>query len=294
MTNPEKNVPLSRYTHYEIGGIAREAYFPEDCGELLGILENLHSSRTPYFLLGGGTNVLVGDGYWDGAVVITTRMTGYETRDDGLTCGAGLPSSCAAEIALEQGKTGLEFLYMLPGTVGGAVAGNARFENTDIAEVVTAVRAAHPEKGIRTFDAEEMEFGYKRNKIVQEGWYICEVSLAWEDGDADSIRAHMEAIDRFRTGHHHFEHPCCGCVFKNDHERNIQAGRLIDSLGLKGMRVGGAEVAPFHANFIVNKGGATAADVLELIERIEKTVFEKTGITLEREIRILGNFERAR
>ncbi len=290
MIRPEKDISLAQYTSYKIGGIAREVYFPADSSEMLAVIKTLNMSETPYFLLGGGTNVLVGDGYWDGAVILTTRMNSFEAHSDRLNSGAGLFSSQAAEIALNNTKTGLELLYKLPGTIGGALAGNARFDDKNISDTLISLTAVHPDIGIRLFKADEIDFSYKYNRITVEGWYICELSLAWKDGDSTSIRQRMDQIEQFRKESHHFDFPSSGCIFKNDHEKNIQAGSLLDSLGLKGLTVGGAEVAGYHANFIVNNGSATACDILELIEKIESIVLEKTGITLEREVRLFGNF----
>ena len=291
MTEPVKNIALADYTYYRIGGIAREAYFPVDCGEFSETVDDLGRRGVPYFILGGGTNVLIGDGFFDGAVIITVRMNKYEARNDRLVCGAGLMSSDVAEIALAQGRTGLEFLYRLPGTIGGAIAGNARFDDTNVSDVLISVTAIHPEYGLKTFDAAGIDFAYKHNRISAEGWYICGADLTWREGDTVDIRENMDRIERFRSDRHHFDNPSCGCVFKNDHDKNIQVGRLLDSLGLKGKRVGDAEVAPFHANFIINTGNATAREVLSLIQRIEEIVKEKTGVALEREVKVYGSFE---
>ena len=287
-----RNISLAQYTTYRIGGVAREAYFPETAEELRDILSSLRKSRTEWFVLGGGSNVLVGDGFWDGAVIITTRMDRWRAGPDRLVCGAGLPSSCAAEIALDHGKTGLEFLYRLPGTIGGALAGNARYDERNVSDPLLSVIAVHPEEGIRTFRKEDIDFSYKHTSLTAGGWIICELAFAWSDDDLETISRRMAEIERDRTEGGHFSSPSCGCVFKNDYARNIQAGCLIDSLGLKGLSEGGAKVADFHANFIINTGYATARDVLTLIERIERIVRERTGIELEREVRLAGNFEK--
>lgn len=290
MINPERNVSLAQYTHYKIGGVARETYSPATAKEFHEILQYFKESGTDYFILGGGSNTLVGDGYYDGAVVLTHRMDWHKTFDGYILCGAGMASSKIAEIALEHAKTGLEFLYLLPGSIGGALAGNARFDNINVSDMVVWLTAVHPEEGIKEFGKSVIQFGYKFNSIIQEGWYICEIAMKWENGDESLIRQRMEEIEKERSDSHHFDFPSSGCIFKNDHSLNIQAGRLIDSLGLKGLTVGGAQVAQFHANFIINTGNATASDVLELIEKIEKTVYEKTGIRLEREVRLQGTF----
>ncbi|MFC1551963.1 UDP-N-acetylmuramate dehydrogenase [Candidatus Latescibacterota bacterium] len=290
MIQSEKNVLIAPYTHYKIGGVAREAYFPHNSGELLELLDTLKTSGTDYYILGGGSNVLVGEGYFDGAAILTIRMDSSQPFDDHIECGAGIKSTGIAETALEQSKTGLEFLYLLPGTIGGALAGNARYDNTNISEVLIDLVAVHPEKGLKTFTADDIVFEYKFNSLSSEGWLFCEASLKWEDGDPDTIRKRMDEIDANRSDSKHFELPSCGCIFKNDYNRNIRVGELIDSLGLKGLTIGGAQVASFHANFIVNTGNATSGDVLKLIEKLEQTVLEKTGIKLDREVRILGNF----
>jgi UDP-N-acetylmuramate dehydrogenase len=292
MIKPYYHIPVAQYTHYKVGGIAREVYFPDNADELLSILRDLRKNSTDYFILGGGSNVLVGDGYWDGAVIITTRMNKYTACNDFIVCDAGIGSSRIAEIALEQSKTGLEFLYLLPGSIGGAIAGNARYDTINISSVLIRLTAVHPEKGIRNFNADEIDFNYKYASIAREGWIICEVSLKWRDGVKEQIQQRMKEIEKARYSSHHFDFPSCGCVFKNDYTKNIQVGLLIDSLGLKGIAIGGAQIAEFHGNFIINTGKATARDILTLIKHVEQIVLEKTGISLEREVKLLGNFEK--
>lgn len=287
----EHTISLAPFTSYGIGGTARDVFFPATAAELLAVLRSLADSDTPYFVLGGGTNVLVGDRFWDGAVIVTTALDETHEEGGGLACGSGLTATRVAEIARDRGMTGLEFLYLLPGTIGGAVAGNARFADTSMSDILIGLLAVHPVEGARRFGRDEIDFRYKHTGIVREGWLIAETTLRWEAGDPAAVAERMAAIARFRHEKHHFEYPSCGCIFKNDHARNIQVGRLIDSLELKGMRVGGAEVAPFHGNFIINTGGATARDVRGLMERIEAIVLERTGIVLEREVHLYGTFE---
>ena len=288
--NTRLNESVAPYTSYNIGGVAREMYFPENTGECADLCRKLASSETPYFVIGGGANMLVGDGYWDGAVIMTENLSAYTTSSTRITSGAGLESSRIAEIALEQGKTGLEFLHLLPGSIGGAVAGNARYDDMSVSDVLSGLVACHPREGVREFEPSALRLEYKHTGIVSEGWLICEIALRWSDGNTDAIRERMREIDRKREDSHHFDFPSAGCIFKNDHVRNIQVGRFLDSLGLKGMRVGDAEVAGFHANFIINRGNATAREVLTLIERIEGIVRERTGVVLAREVKLAGTF----
>ncbi len=290
MTEPTLNLSLAPLTTYRIGGTAREAYFPETAEELSGILDTLRKSGTKWFVLGGGSNVLVGDGFWDGAVIVTTKLDRWRAENDRIVCGAGLPSSKVAEIARDHAKTGLEFLYLLPGTIGGALAGNARYDNRSVSDALVSVAAVHPDGRSGVFRKDDIEFAYKKTSLTSGGWILAELALAWTDGDPGAIGERMAAIERARVDGGHFSQPSCGCIFKNDHSRNVQAGRLLDSLGLKGLSEGGAKVPDFHANFIVNTGTATARDVLNLIERIEGIVREKAGIELEREVRLEGTF----
>ena len=290
MIQPRNNISIAPYTYYKIGGVAREAFFPANAVEFHDVMVTLTQGSVPYYILGGGSNVLVGDGYWDGAVIITTGMVTFETFDDHITCGAGLDSSRVAEIALEHGKTGLEFLYQLPGTIGGALAMNARYDMINIADTVISFQAVHPEKGIRTFMKGDIDFSYKHNSITHEGWYICEITLAWQNGSAETIRKRMDDIELKRREGGHFEYPSCGCIFKNDYEHNIRVGQLLDEMGFKGYSSGDAQVSRNHANFIVNTGKATASDVLSIIEHIERKVKAEKGIELEREVRLLGTF----
>jgi len=291
MIDPGHDIPIKDHTHYHIGGVAREVYFPVTAEDMRDVLKSLIETDTPYYVLGGGSNVLVGDGYWDGAVIVTTGMNRLEPNTGHIRCGAGVASSTIAETALEYGKTGLEFLYLLPGSIGGALAMNARYDMTSISDVLIDATAVHPLMGLRTFVQSEIDFAYKHTGIISEGWYICACSLRWVDGDPAEIRTRMDRIDWKRSESRHFEYPSCGCIFKNDHNRNIQAGKLLDSLGVKGMRVGDAAVAEYHANFIANLGNATAHDVLTLIEQIEKIVRDRTGIELEREVQLAGSFD---
>ena len=286
----EHDIPVAPLTHYRIGGVAREVWFPETASECAETLGSLEAAGIPYYILGGGSNVLVGDGYWDGAVVVTSGMKQVTIGDAAIICGAGIESSKIAELALANGKTGLEFLYLLPGTIGGAIAGNARYDDVNVSDVLVSLDACRPDGGIRTFAASDIRFAYKYTSIAKEGWIILEATLAWRDGDPAAIRARMDDIEQKRNGSHHFDYPSAGCMFKNDHARNIQVGRLLDSLGMKGMRIGDAEIADFHANFFINRGAATASDVLALLEMVERTVYEKTGAHLEREVRLEGAF----
>ena len=290
MIQPQKNVSIAPYTYYKIGGIAREVYFPKDTMDFYNTLVAIQKANTPFFILGGGSNVLVGDGFWDGAVIITAEMGPYKTFGDCIMCGAGLETSRAAEIALEHGKTGLEFLYLLPGSIGGALAMNARYEMINMSDVLIDFTAVHPDKGIKIYNKDEAGFAYKINSVAADGWYITEMTLRWEDGDSETIRKRMNTIKEKRDQGGHFEFPSCGCIFKNDYEHNIQVGRLLDEMGFKGYTCGGAQVSHNHANFINNMNNATASDVLSIIEHIERTVKEQKGIELEREVRLLGTF----
>lgn len=284
------DISLEQFTSYHIGGVAKDVHFPTNADELAGILGALSSENTPWFLIGGGSNLLIGDGYWDGAVVVTTAMDSITISSNHLTSGAGATSTKVAETARDHSLTGLEFLFRLPGTIGGAVSMNARFNMRSVSDCLVSIEAVHPDGSRAHFRREDIDFSYKHTGIISEGWIIAEATFVGDTGESAAIDGRMMEIERFRDEHNHFAQPSCGCIFKNEHAKNVQAGQLIDSLGLKGVRIGDAEVSVHHANFIVNRGNATAADVLALIEHIENTVREKTGISLEREVVLKGTF----
>jgi UDP-N-acetylmuramate dehydrogenase len=288
------NEPLSKHTSFAIGGPADLFVSPSDRDDLLTVLKEIHKQRLNYFILGGGTNLLVRDGGFRGVVVTLMRMSAIRVEREYRSVGGAFASVFAEAgallpglhaFAVDQGLTGLEFAGGIPGTVGGAVcmnAGTAAGEFGDVVELVTLV-APDGTSVIKSRD--EMGFGY-RTANVPEGHFVVDVRVSLRRGDKEQIKARVKDLLDKRKQRQPMGFPSAGSVFKNPYEES--AGKLIETAKLKGKTVGGAQVSERHANFIVNRGKATAKDVLALMELVKQTVLEVHGVRLEPEIRIIG------
>jgi UDP-N-acetylmuramate dehydrogenase len=264
--------------------------------ELIRLSRACREDGLPLFVLGGGANILVSDRGIRGLVLDTGALRGVERRGDSLECLSGTPMSEVSERAADERLTGLEFLYSMPGSVGGSVWMNARCYGSQISDVLEWVElldlssAAQGEPRRVRCSAEQ--FGYKRSPFQQRPCVILRASFLLRPGDPRESLRRMEGYreDRERKGH--FLLPSAGSAFKNNRDFGAPTGKLIDDLGLTGHRVGAAAVSRQHGNIIVNLGGATAADVLRLLELLECRVLERYGFRLEREILLVGEWER--
>jgi UDP-N-acetylmuramate dehydrogenase len=283
------------HTSFRIGGPAELFLQPEDPAELTDLFSLLHRRQVPVFLLGGGANILVGDLGVRGVVVDLSALRGCSLEsgprgEPQLACLAGTPVSGLCAEALERGLTGLEFLYAMPGTVGGAVWMNARCYERSVADVLEQVEYITAEgRPVRYLPRLE-EFGYKTSPFQAMDALILRAWFRTSSGDPSAIERIMREHKEDREAKGHFLWPCAGSVWKNNRSFGEPTGRIIDSLGLKGLRVGDAMVSDRHANIIVNLGEARAADVLAVMERVEAVVLERRGFRLEREILLVGDF----
>jgi UDP-N-acetylmuramate dehydrogenase len=286
--------PLSGHTSFRIGGPAELYARPENEAELAALLEFAKDESMRATILGAGSNVLVSDRGLAGLVIDTSRLTAIQTSEEGLLAQAGCAADELCAAALELGLSGLEFLSGLPGTVGGAVYMNARCYEREISDALTRVNALWRGSAV-SLEAARLRFSYKRSPFQPGGEYegavVLGAAFALVPGDRAAIRGRMEALKRDRAAKGHYLYPCAGSIFKNDHRLGAPTGALLDRLGLKGAAIGGAEIADFHANIIVNKGGAAASDVLALIRLAERRAREELGAELEREIVLMGEFE---
>ncbi len=285
--------PLARHTTLAIGGPAEAWFEPADTADLAGALSLVRRARVPYCVVGGGSNLLVGDRGVRGLVVHLGRDSSQveETETDGgvrVVYPAGMPTSMVRRHARERGLIGPEFLIGIPGTLGGAIQMNAGTRLGEMVDVVAGAEVALPE-GPRWLSAEDFGFAY-RQATVPEGGVVTRIALNLKRATTEAAAAARDAAKN-ELKQRHATQPkgkSAGSIFKNppgDH-----AGRLIEEVGLKGRRVGGAVVSEVHANFILNDGGATARDVLALIEVCRDTVALATGVFLELEVRLLGSF----
>ena len=282
-----KEEPMSRHTSFRIGGPARRLALPERGEQLVLLMSFAQEAGTTPLIVGNGTNLLVSDRGLDRLVIDTTGLRQTE-RSEGnvLTAEAGVPLARLADFACREGLAGLEFAHGIPGTLGGAVCMNAGAYGGEMKQVITSVTALFPEEGIRTLTAEELDFGYRHSLFSDHpDAVVLRAAVALTPGDPEEIRGRMQDFMARRKASQPLEFPSAGSTFKRP--VGHFAGTLIDQCGLKGLTVGGAQVSEKHAGFVINRGGATCADVKELIRQIQERVFAQAGVRLEPEVRII-------
>lgn len=284
-----RDEPLAPRTTFKIGGPARRLITVEDEEQLSGILGTLSQLELPWFVLGRGSNLLVGDRGYQGVVLVLEGI--FESAglmDDGVTLKAGVGMSLASAciFARENGLTGLEFAWGIPGSVGGAIYMNAGAYGGEIKDVAVKVCHVDDTGTPGDYSGEELAFGYRRSAYTDSGKVITWAELRLAHGNREEIAAKMEELMSRRKEKQPYNMPSGGSAFKRP--TGGYAAELIERCGLKGLRVGGAQVSEKHSGFIVNTGGATCQDVLELMEQVKKEVAARTGIELEPELRVMG------
>ena len=282
------NEPMARHTMYRIGGPAR--FFVQACsiGALKRLVEVCETSGTPWVAVGRGSKLLVADEGFAGVVVTLGRdfrVCRYDEDDHRFCVGAGVPLSSVVQDAFHRSLAGLEFAVGTPGTIGGALRMNAGSRDEWIGSRVVSVTTYSAERGLVRRAGEEMVWGYRTSSFLPDE-IIVECELSVEPADPFFIRGKMEASHARRKKTQPLTYPSCGSVFRNPEGES--AGALIEGAGLKGFTIGGAQVSELHANFIVNTGGATARDVMDLIDLAKRKVYEAYGIELQPEVRFLG------
>jgi len=286
--------PMSRHTWFRIGGPADALVRPEGLEELARLFAALNAEAVPFFVLGAGANILVSDLGVRGVVIDLCGIRGCRVRADGarflLSALAGTTVEEACTLALERGLTGLEFLFAMPGSIGGSVWMNARCYGSSLSDILTSVDYLDEAGRRRTLTCEPGQYGYKHSPFQSRTAVIVEATVALARGRRSRIERRMREHRTDREAKGHFLYPCAGSIFKNDRSFGDPTGRIIDSLGLKGLQVGDAQVSELHGNIIVNRGSARAGEVLELIRLVESRVREARGLELEREVRLVGQW----
>lgn len=281
------NVPMAEYTSLKIGGPADVMAFPQDEGDLKDLMAFAESKGFPFFILGAGTNLLVRDGGIRG--IIINMCEGFKEAlwqdDNKVVAGAGMKLSDLLTQCREKGLSGIEFATGIPGTIGGAVTMNAGAYGGEMKDVVEGVEVMG-KKGQKTFiPAKEIGFAYRRTELPK-GSVVIRAHMGFKKADPEEIKEKIKGFRERRKGTAAVTFPNAGSIFRNP-EGNF-AGRLIEEAGLKGQRAGEAEVSDIHANYIVNRGRARAKDVLSLMALIRDSVYSRTGIVLEPEIKVVG------
>lgn len=307
-----ENEEMSRHFSFKVGGVTPLLVEPETAESFLECLNLAESEKVPYFILGGGTNIVFSDDGFDGAVISTGRLNKVEivaSEGENVTvralCGAQM--NAIVNFCTKNGLSGLEEFCGLPGTCGGAAYMNARCFNREISDVAENIayfdvngtyRAGN--SGInqdscganstytqKTLNPDKTLWSYKKSPFTDTKRVVYAVEFKLRREDTSKISQIAEKAASFmkeRVDKGHFKFPCAGSVFKNNHDFGAPTGQIIDGLGLKGTAVGGAQVAPFHGNIIINTGAATASDIKALVELVKKEVREKKGFELEEEI----------
>ncbi len=281
--------PMARHTTFQIGGPADRFLIVENAAQLQGLLSCLRQAGIPYLVLGKGSNLLVSDKGIRGAVLhLGGDFKKVEVLTDGRTlrAGAGAPLASVCALARERSLTGLEFAWGIPGSVGGGAYMDAGAYGGEMRDVVSRVLHLGPDGAPGEAKGEELCFGYRKSRYTGGEDIITAVEFTLQPGDPAAIAGKMEELMGRRKDKQPYDMPSAGSVFKRP--QNGFAAALIEQCGLKGRRVGGAQVSEKHAGFIVNTGGATCQDVLGLIAVIQKTVEEQTGTCLECEVRVTG------
>lgn len=280
---------MSRHTTFKIGGPADYFLMPDKGTDVGRIVKICKESAIPYFILGNGSNLLVGDGGYRGAVIqIYKNMSAVTVEGTEITVQAGALLSSVAAAAKNAALTGFEFAGGIPGTMGGAVVMNAGAYGGEMKDVLTEVTVMDEEGEIITLPADKLELGYRTSIIKTAGYIVLEAKLQLKKGNPEVIRETMKDLTIRRTTKQPLEYPSAGSTFKRP--EGYFAGKLIMDAGLRGYTVGGAQVSEKHCGFVVNKGGATAADVMQLVNDVKKTVKDSSGVDLELEIKTLGAF----
>ena len=280
---------MSQHTTFKIGGPADYFLMP-DKGEDVGrVIKICKEKEIPYFILGNGSNLLVSDeGYCGVIIQLYRNYGGITVEGTDIRAGAGALLSQIASAAKNASLTGFEFAGGIPGTLGGAVVMNAGAYGGEMKDVLKEVTVMTEQGEIMTIPAEKLEMGYRTSLVKKAGYLVLEAVISLKVGDVEEIKAIMKDLTEKRVSKQPLEYPSAGSTFKRP--EGYFAGKLIMDAGLRGYQVGGAQVSEKHCGFVINKGNATAADVCGLMKDVQEKVQEQFGVTLEPEVKFLGEF----
>ena len=275
--------PMSRHTTFRTGGPAELFLEIRSAAEIQKLLTFFYESGTKYFIVGNGSNLLVDDAGYDGVILhIADGFREISVAEEKITAQAGALLGRTASAALEHSLTGLEFAFGIPGSVGGGAVMNAGAYDGEMSRAVSLIRGFTADGKEAVFQNKELEFGYRSSMLKREKIVVTEVEFKLSGGMRKEISAKMADFTERRRTKQPLEYPSAGSTFKRP--KGYFAGKLIMDAGLRGARVGGAQVSEKHCGFIINRGGATSADIRELMEKVQETVRERFGVELEPEV----------
>lgn len=287
--NVYRNEPMKNHTTFRIGGPADYYLCPHSAKEIQKVVEICREEKIPYFILGNGSNLLVSDKGYRGAVIQLWKNVS-DIRVDGCLIEAKAGASLAkiAALALEEGLTGMEFAAGIPGTLGGAVVMNAGAYGGEMKDILKEALVMDEEGKILTLEKENLKLGYRTSIVKEKGYIVLAAVLELQPGNREDIRKLMEDLKQRRAEKQPLDMPSAGSTFKRP--EGYFAGKLIMDAGLRGFSVGGAQISEKHCGFVVNTGEASASDVWNLIREVQKRVRENSGVELETEVKFLGEF----
>ena len=280
------NKPLKQYTYTKVGGAADYLAFPRNQYELKRIVTFANAQEIPWMVLGNSSNIIVRDSGIEGFVIMFDHFHDVRVNGYVIEAEAGAKLIDVTHVARYHSLTGFEFACGIPGSIGGAVYMNAGAYGGEIAHILQSCKVLTPEGEIKTLTVEELAFGYRHSKIQETGDVVISAKFALAPGNYDQIDQEMARLTHLRELKQPLEYPSCGSVFKRP--VGHFAGQLISEAGLKGHRIGGVEVSEKHAGFMINVDHGTAKDYEDLIAHVIATVEKSAGVTLEREVRIIG------
>lgn len=280
--------PMSRHTTFRTGGPADLLVQPE-AEQIAPILEVCRNEEIPWTVIGNGSNLLVGDGGIRGVVLeIGKQMSDVVIEGTVITAGAGAMLSSIASRAAAAELTGMEFAYGIPGSLGGAVVMNAGAYGGEMKDILQKVTVLTPDGTVQTLSVKELELSYRHSIIPEKGYLVISAVLKLQAGNADEIQSIMDDLKEKRVSKQPLEYPSAGSTFKRP--EGYFAGKLIQDAGLRGFRVGGAQVSEKHCGFIINRDQATSTDICQLMQQVSEIVYEKFGVRLEPEVKKIGEF----
>lgn len=281
--------PMKKHTTFRVGGNADYFVMPKTIEEVEDVVVLCEKEKLPYYILGNGSNLLVGDKGYRGVIIqIYKEMNRITVDGEKVRAQAGALLSKVGSVALDAGLAGFEFAAGIPGTVGGAVVMNAGAYGGEMKDILTSATVLTGDGNVLKLTNEELELGYRTSVIAKMNYVVLEAEYQLKRGDKTAIRARMDELKAQRVTKQPLEYPSAGSTFKRP--EGYFAGKLIQDAGLRGFQVGGAQVSEKHCGFVINMGDATAADIVELMNQVSDKVYKEFGVTLEPEVKRLGEF----
>lgn len=285
--NIKANEPMKNHTSFQVGGPADLFLMPQTLTELQKVLEICKNSEKPFYLMGNGSNLIVKDSGYKGIIINTRGLNQVNAVGESLIAEPGISLKKLAQVALKEKLTGLEFASGIPGSLGGAVTMNAGAYDGEMKGIIKSIIVITEDGSLKTIPAEQCHFGYRSSVLQQHPWVLVSVELSLKKGDDQAIAAKMQDLNSQRQAKQPLEYPSAGSTFRRP--AGYYAGKLVQDAGFQGYSIGGAQVSEKHSGFVINKGGATASDILNLIHAIQAGVKEKFDVDLKTEVIVIGN-----